>query len=214
MPSISKAQAAFLDTGEINSIGNNRSDFGPVRLSITENVMVQYGAEFALKVNEKLNKKLNNASGELSKSITPEVVSTVTATTLRLRLLDYYDFINEGVKGVKSSRNAPASPYQYKTLGMSEEGRKTLRQYIQSGVAKVRNVKKDVAYGIGNEKKGKRLTQEETQVNTLAYLIKAYGLKASHYFTEAFNETFADFEPVMAEAVGEDIIINLKRISK
>lgn len=214
MPSISKAQAAFLSSGELDRIGNNRSDFGQVRLSIAENILVQYGAEFKLKVEQKLNQKLNNASGNLTDSIEPEVVATLTSTTLRIRLLDYYDYINQGVRGVKSSRNAPASPYKYKTLGMSKAGLKSIRDYIASGMAKVRNVKKDKAYGIGSERKGKRLTEQETQVNTMAYLIKAYGLKASHYFTEAFNEVFADFEPIMAEAVGEDIVLSLKRIGK
>ena len=212
MPSISKAQEAAL--ADLGSIGDSRTDYGPVKLSVTENVMVQYGSEFKLSVEKKLNEKLNNASGALTDSIEPEVVSTLTDTTLRLRLLDYYDYINQGVKGVKSSRNAPASPYQYKTFGMSQEGRMSLLKYIQSGIAKVATVKKDKAYGIGYEKKGKRLTEEETKVNTLVYLIKAYGIKASHYFTEAFDETFADFEPVMSEAVGSDIVIQLQRIGK
>lgn len=210
MPSIKKAQAA----AALEGLGNNRSDFDPVRLSVTENILVQYGAEFKLKVVQKLNEKLNIASGQLADNITPEVTKSATETLLQIKVLDYYDFINQGVKGVKSSRNAPASPYQFKNYGMSEEGRMSLLKYIQSGRAKVSTVKKDVAYGIGLERKGKRLTEEQTKVNTLSYMIKAYGIKATNYFTEAFNEVFADFESTIAQAVGEDIVISLKQKGK
>ena len=59
------------------------------------------------------------------------------SVVLKIRLLDYYDYVNKGVKGVKSSRNAPSSPYQYKNLGMSQDGRASLRKYIESGRAKI-----------------------------------------------------------------------------
>ncbi len=210
MPSIKKAQSA----AALEGLGDNRSDFDPVRLSVTENILVQYGTEFKLKVVQKLNEKQNIASGKLADKITPEVTKSITETVLKIKLLDYYDFINQGVKGVKSSRNAPASPYQFKNFGMSNEGRVSLLKYIQSGRAKVATVKKDVAYGIGLERKGKRLTEEQTKVNQLAYMIKAYGIKATHYFTEAFNEVFADFESIITQAVGEDIAISLKQKGK
>jgi hypothetical protein len=212
MPSISKAQAAAL--ADLGNVGSNRSDFGAVRLSVTENVLAQYGAEFKMKVVELLNQKKNIGQGALADSITPEIVNSATETILRIKLLDYYDFINQGVKGVKSSANAPNSPYKFKNYGMSAEGRASLRQYIMSGKAKVASVKKDVAYGTGLESKGKRLSEEDTQLNTLIYMIKRFGIKGTKYFTEAFEQTFGDFETVMSEAVGADIILNLKQIGK
>ena len=212
MPSIKKAQAEVLSS--LPGLGDSRSDFGEVRLSVVGNILAQYGAEFKLKMVEKLNQNKSVATGDLANKITPELVKLATGEMLQIKVLDYYDFINQGVKGVKSSRNAPASPYQFKNFGMSEEGRQSLRQYIASGRAKVETVKKDVAYGMGLERKGKRLTEEQTKVNTLSYMIKAYGIKATHYFTEAFNEVFADFESTIAEAVGEDIVISLKQKGK
>lgn len=210
MPNIAKAQAEVLGSGFLDSLGNGKEFDSKVRLTVTEKILAQYGEEFKLKVAELLNARENTGSGNLEDSITPEIITTTTETILRVRLNNYYDYINQGVKGVKSSRNAPNSPYQFKTFGMSKEGRQSLRTYIQSGRAKVQSVRSDKAFGIGLEKKGKSLI--DTQVETLTYLIKAYGIKGSKYFTDAFNQVFKDFEPVMAEAVGADIILSIKKI--
>lgn len=209
MPSIQKAQAAALS--ELGGIGENKNLFSPVTLSVVEKVLAQYGAEFAIKVREKLNQAQNVASGKLSDNITPEIVTEATSVVLKIRLLDYYDYVNKGVKGVKSSRNAPGSPYQYKNLGMSAEGRKSLRMYIESGKAKIDVAKNQKGGLIGNEKKKKSLI--DAKVDTLAYLIKAFGIKGSKYFEKAFNEVFKDLESVLVEAAGADILLTLSGIN-
>jgi hypothetical protein len=64
------------------------------------------------------------------------------------------------------------------------------------------------------ERKGVRASSRPTiaqQVNTLGYLIKAYGIKERGYFDDAFDKVFANFEVVMQEAVGTDIILTLTR---
>ncbi len=209
MPSIQKAQAAALS--ELGGIGENKNLFSPVTLSVVEKVLAQYGAEFAIKVREKLNQAQNVASGKLSDNITPEIVTEATSVVLKIRLLDYYDYVNKGVKGVKSSRNAPGSPYQYKNLGMSQEGRTSLRKYIESGRAKINTAQNQKGGLIGNEKKKKSLI--DAKVDTLAYLIKAFGIKGSKYFEKAFNETFKDLESVLVEAAGADILLTLSGIN-
>jgi molybdate transport system substrate-binding protein len=68
------------------------------------------------------------------KGVDPEV--SKDGNTLRIYMANYYDFVNKGVRGVKNYKNAPNSPYKYKNYKMSEEGRKSIKQYIQSGKAK------------------------------------------------------------------------------
>jgi hypothetical protein len=208
MPNISKAQSEALS--EIGDFGENKNLYGPVKLSITAKVLAQYGAEFKLKVAENLNNRRNIGQGTLADTITPKIIEEATETVLQVYVNDYYDFVNLGVKGVKSSKNAPRSPYQFKNYGVPETMRQSLKTYIQSGRAKVSNVRRDKAYGIGLESKGKSLI--DTQVDTLGYLIKRFGIKGSMYFTDAFNEVFKDFSVVMAKAVGTDIVFTLKNI--
>lgn len=123
-------------------------------------------------------------------------------------LNNYYDFVNQGVKGWGSSKNAPNSPYQFKNYGMSADGRKSIRDYIQSGRAKIRSVKQDKALGIGTEKKSKSLI--DVQTDTLIYLIKRYGIKATNYFTKTVEQSQKDIQVLMAEAIGKDFVLKFK----
>jgi hypothetical protein len=210
--SISKAQKKALS--ELESFaGDNIADF-----NVVSGVLEQYGALLQENIAKYADEKQVVASGELLKSMASEIEKRGNVETFRLRMLDYYDYTNEGVKGVASSRNAPNSPYQYKNYGMPDEAKASLKRYIQSGRAKISSVRRDVALGIGLEKKGVRNMNKKSlidrQVDTMAYMIKKYGIKATNYFNLAFEETFKDFEVVMTEAVGEDIVLTFESIKK
>jgi hypothetical protein len=123
-------------------------------------------------------------------------------------LNNYFDYVNQGVKGVRSSRNAPNSPYQFKNYGMSAEGRASIKNYIQSGRAKIRNVRNDRALGIGTERKSKSLI--DAQTDTMIYLIKRFGIKATNYFTKTVEQSQKDIQVLMAEAVGKDFVLKFK----
>ena len=123
-------------------------------------------------------------------------------------LNNYFDYVNQGVRGVRSSKNAPNSPYQFKNFGMSEDGRRSIRNYIQSGRAKIRSVKQDRALGIGTERKSKSLI--DVQTDTLIYLIKRYGIKATNYFTKTVEQSQQDIQILIAEAVGKDFVLKFQ----
>ena len=209
--SISKAQKAALDSG-YDFGGENIMEFNAVN-----SILEQYGAELLKNINKFGNNKGVVGSGELLSNLIPEIVEQDGVTTFTLRMLDYYDYPNQGVKGVDSSDNAPTSDYQYKNYGMPESGRASLKKYIQSGKAKITSVMNDKALGKGGEKIGVSFASKKTlidrQVETLAYLIKRFGIKTTNYFTDAFNNTFENFEISVAEAVGTDILITFERIN-
>ena len=209
--SISKAQKAALDSG-FDFGGENLMEFNAVN-----SILEQYGAELLKNISKFGNNKGVVGSGELLSNLIPEIVEQDGVTTFTLRMLDYYDYPNQGVKGVDSSKNAPTSDYQYKNYGMSESGRASLKKYIQSGKAKITSVMNDKALGKGGEKIGVSFASKKTlidrQVDTLAYLIKRFGIKTTNYFTDAFNKTFENFEISVAEAVGTDILITFERLN-
>jgi hypothetical protein len=215
MPSIDSVQQAALN--ELESFASvYRSDIGPVEFTVTGRILAEYGAEFALLLERLIKDRKITASGNLGTIAAPNVVEEPGKATIRLLLPDYYDFVNKGVRGIKSSRNAPKSPYQFRTYGISDGMRRSLTLYVKSNRAKISTVKKikDRALGIGLERKGLKSSTRPTieqQVNTLGYMIKAYGIKERGYFDDAFDKVFANFEIVMQEAVGTDIILTLTR---
>ncbi len=209
---INKAQADFLSSGG-DFGGTDIAEFG-----VVANVLEQYGAELLTNISYFANNKGVVGSGDLLSSMVPELTEENGIDIFRLRMLDYYDYPNEGVKGVNSSSNAPGSPYQYRNYGMSSEGRASLKRYILSGKAKITSVRNDKALGKGGEKIGVAFSNKKAlidqQVDTLAYLIKRFGIKKTNYFTDAFNKTFQNFEVDMMEAAGRDIVITFNRLNK
>ena len=209
---INKAQSDFLrEGGDLG--GTDIMEFG-----VVAGVLEQYGADLLKNISYFGNNKGVVGSGDLLSSMVPEITEENGVDVFRLRMLDYYDYPNEGVKGVNSSSNAPGSPYQYRNYGMSSEGRASLKRYILSGKAKIRSVQNDKALGKGGEKIGVAFSSKKTlidkQVDTLAYLIKRFGIKKTNYFTDAFNKTFKSFEVDMVEAAGRDIVITFNRLNK
>lgn len=204
MPSISeKAKVEALKGIE----GLSRDEFVPF---VAQNILQQYGADFKLLVEKYIAARGITASGKLADNITSEMSDE--GNKLTIKMLDYFDFPNEGVKGVRSSKNAVSSPYKFKNYGMSADGRASIKEYILSGKAKVKNIKAPV----GLERKvdrGKKKSLIDKQVDNLIYMIKRYGIKRTEYFNDAFEEAFKDLDIVMGEALGIDIALNIQTIS-
>lgn len=213
MPNITQAQAQNLDW--LNNTGS--SNVERVDMSITGGILIKYGAELLKNVEESIKKKEVTSSGKMLNSLRVEPIKNGEEVIgIQIKLINYFDYVNKGVKGVKSSSNAPNSPYQYKNYGMSESGRKSIRKLISSGKMKVSatDVKK---YGVvGSERKGAAFKPKksllDSQVDRMVYLIKRYGIKRTDFFTEAWNKTFSDINETLAQAVGNDIAINITRL--
>jgi hypothetical protein len=94
----------------------------------------------------------------------------------------------------------------------------SIKKYILSGKKRIASVGKDKALGIGLEKKGIKGSGKKSlidrEVNTMAYLIKKFGLKASHYFDLAYQETFKDFDKAVEDALGKDFEFKLEKFIK
>ena len=205
---IQRVQAEVLAENFDLGGSEDRASFGPVQLTIIEKLLSEYGIAFQKELEEQIKSKEITASGKLRDGIRVEV----SEDKLTIRMLDYYDYPNKGVKGVDSSRNAPGSPYQYKNYGMNARGRDSIRKYIQSGKAKITSVRRDVARGIGSERKGVDL--ETTKVNTLIYLIKKYGVKKTSYYDKAFEKVFGTLQQALSDGIGYQITLTINSINR
>lgn len=203
--SISQAQAKALGSGFLDDLGSNE-----IPMETTHNVLEQIGDTFLKNIDKRANEKGVVASGKLLTQMDYRIVND---DTVQIIMPDYFDYPNEGVKGVKSSKNAPNSPYQFKNYGMSAAGRKSIKDYIRSGKAKVETVqrKKDKALGIGREKK--HLSLIDAQVGTLIFWIKRQGIKHTGYFDMALNDTVKDIENSLGQAIANDIVISLNKLN-
>ena len=207
---INKAQRDALNSG-LDFGGDNITE-----VSVVDSLMEQYAEEFLKNISYFANNKKVVGSGEMLNSMEPEIVQENGSIFFRLKMIDYYDYPNEGVKGVRSSKNAPKSPYKYKNYGVPESMQASLKRYILSGKAKITSVKKDKALGVGLERKGVSASKSksliDTQVDTMGYLIKRFGIKATNYFTLAFDKTFQGFETKVFEALESGIVITFEKI--
>ena len=154
-----------------------------------------------------LNQKKVIASGDIE-NVGVEIVDGANSMTLNLSYAYYAKFQDEGVMGYISK--SPNSRFKFKnTYSMSAEGRKSLSNWLRTSKAKVRttDVKKYGAKGV--EKKFKRISDFDRDLNRLIFNIKAYGLKARNFIDPVLKKTLEGFEQELGEAIGKTITINI-----
>lgn len=203
--SISQSQKINLDNGFVGSVGS--FDFTEIKDEINSLLLIR-GAMFKDEWIEALNSKKIIASGNIE-NVVYEIEENASSVSLNISYPYYAKFVDKGVKGVKSSKNAPKSPYQFKNFGMSEDGRKSIANWLRSAKAKVssKDVKK---YGaVRTERKFKKISDFDSKVETTIFNIKKYGIKARNFIDPVLKKTLEGFEKELGEAIGKTITINI-----
>ena len=121
--SIKKAQSDALASG-MDFGGDNITEFG-----VVNSALEQYAQEFLKNISYFGNNKKVVGSGDLLNNMIPEIVESNGSIVFRLKMLDYYDYPNEGVKGLRSIKNAPKSPYKYRNYGVPQSMADSLKKY-------------------------------------------------------------------------------------
>jgi hypothetical protein len=93
---------------------------------------------------------------------------------------DYYDFVNQGVKGVFNYNKAPQSQYQFRNLGVSPDMLKSFKEYIartgSKGLKKQSLIRK-------NKKKQADIIEKEAM--QMAVATKIGGIKPMNFVEPA-----------------------------
>lgn len=200
---IGEAQAKLLATDFLATNSEAQAQY-----QVISDVLDKYCADFLTELETQYNALGVAASGDL---ISKASIDTFENKRV-INLLNYYDYVNKGVKGWGSSVNAPNSPYQYRTKGMNEEGRQSITRYLQSAKAKSKITQSYSAYGI-SERKFKKLSTKtplEKAVDRAIYMIKKYGIKTKPYFDNAYQKVFNDLDVVISEITGETVKLLVK----
>lgn len=211
MLTMQQAQAKFISEGGLTGMGVIRPK--PEELSDIEKEMANYIEEVITKANENLDKTNSVSTGKLGDSLNFYIETKQGGFTIFFTALDYLKFVDKGVRGVTSSRKNSTSPYQFKHLRPSKSHVTAIEKWIVTNrlSATARDVKK--YGGIKKERKAIDATKgRRSLAYAIATSIKKDGLMETGFWTDAFNQTFADFGAKMSAALGRTVTIDLQQM--
>jgi hypothetical protein len=186
------------------------SDYEVVQSKDLDAILLGYANRFKDELLINIQKKQITASGSLEKNIIIKAPYELNGKSILDIYLPYYaKFVDKGVKGVLDDSNSPNSPYQFKNFGMSEDGRKNLKKYINQAKKKV--TASDVSKFKSTKQEDKNKNIADTRLNTLIYLIKAYGIKTTNFYSNAVDKSFKGLEKNIADSIGVNIAVNITK---
>lgn len=210
--SIAQAQAKFLREG--GPMGGALRP-APNELSDMEKLLAGYIEKFLNTAADNLNKTNSVTTGNLLDSLDFEIISDRNGYTINFTALDYYKFVDKGVRGAGRSLKNSTSPYKFKYITPSKSHVTAIEKWIIRNrlTATARDANK---YGrTGRERKAIDPTKgRQTLAYIIARSIKRDGLYETGFWSDAFEDTFKDFGVKMSEALGKTITVNLQQMAE
>lgn len=190
-----------------------------------QRMLFEAGLDFNNDIRKNLEKAKAISSGKLTEVGVPVVTNNGDSFNLNIgypigsKQLDYYDFINQGVKGVGGAKAKPkknSGKYSFKTKYANRAMAASIFSWLNLARKSIRADKIDLS---GVQKKRRSITKvlsEADNKKRLAYAIstaiKRDGIRATYYFDRAINENFGqEFTNALATALGGDIILNIRQ---
>jgi hypothetical protein len=207
---IAQAQSEFLKSGGFRG-GIDRPSEG--ELSAIEQELSNYITAFLNKASDNLNKTNSITTGDLDRSLSFEVIPTGNGYLVNFKALEYFKFVDKGVRGAGSSRKNNTSPYSFKTITPSKSHVTAIEKWIIRNrlTATAKNLK-------GRTKRESKAIDPNKGRRDLAYIIaksiKRDGLYETGFWSDAFDETFKDFGQKMSTALGKAITVNLEQMKE
>jgi len=212
--SIAQAQAKFLREGGLSGGGVDKEQ--QQSLSGLQKLLAEYVVKFLDKAEKKLTDADAISTGDLIRSLNYDITTLRNGYQIDFLANEYFKFVDKGVRGAGASTRNQTSPYKFKYITPSKSHKKAIEGWLKrnASITSAMDVKK---YGaVGRERRGE-MTQDK-KIKTLAFLIarkmKREGLRATNFWTEAFNETFADFGVKLSDAIGRTITVNLQEMAE
>jgi hypothetical protein len=212
--SIKQLQSELLSSGTLNQLGASREDFTELeKLPVLEQYLILAAANFIQKVKDNIEVLGISDTGALSDDIAqgdlikqPNGYSISLGYPANSKAAKYYDFVNKGVKGVKSG--TPNSPYSFKNLGVSRSMLKNISSWVNRNGVRRNDV--SITKRQAKRESLSKMVSETSKKKSIAYAvavnIKKKGLKKTGYFDSAVNEYFGrDFAVSVSKILGQDI---------
>jgi hypothetical protein len=220
--SLKQIQTEALNEGKLDVFANNRTDYlSDGETPITALLLGQTAGEFVLKVIENINRLGLTDQGSLTDDLSQGDIEILGNGGYSVEIgyapetaaAKYADFVDKGVKGVKSQAKAPNSPYSYRKLSVPPVMLNAIRGWVdrQGLSARAEDQTRDLS--ALQVKRGGIPRDPKT---TLAYLIarniKRTGLPTTRYFSGEIDNYFGKaFAQAVAKAIGQDIRIYIRQ---
>lgn len=206
---INKSQKINLDF--LNDTGTTQ--YQKVDMKGIDAILLEYANKFKSNLVASIKTHQITASGRMQSDDNLYfnlVEESDGSKTLNIHVVEYAKYVDKGVKGWGSSKNAPSSPYSFSNPARTSSNgqfRRNIKEYIESGKAKVRvsDVRK---YGaVGGEKK--KLSLIDAKVNKLMYLIRRFGIKTTNFLQQPIEQSFKGLEKKIADQYAVNISVKL-----
>lgn len=177
------------------------------RVPMTESMkeLGKMGKEVRRRARISLKARGKVVTGKLYNSIRYEQGVAKDEKSLNLRFsfpgAEYWQYVDEGVRGALSSRKAPRSPFKFGS-GSGPKGR--LRPSIDRWVVKK---------GIAPRGAGGQFASRKGMVYAISRSIYQTGIRPSYFFTNAYDRTLKKHEAKLEKAVAADIGNAIKILS-
>lgn len=143
--------------------------------------------------NAKNRLRKKRASGDLASSLGFDLNTHKNSFSLQFFMLDYGAFVDEGVRGKKSSSRAPKSPFRFKGRSSNGQFEKTIAKWIkQKGIK-------------GRDKKTGRFITDKSLNFLIRRSVINNGIKPSLFFTKPFENAFRKLPDEIVDKFGLDI---------
>lgn len=210
---------SFLETK-----GQGREGFDDVtKLPAITQLLVLSAANFIIKVQENLKNSGKIDTGLLSSSIeSGDVIESGGKVEISVgypansKAAKYYDFVNKGVKGLRSGEPSD-SPYSFRKETAGGAMVEALARWYRRNGASNRNEtqKKNLSSVQRKRKKLSKMINADQKVKSLAYAtaisIKRKGLKKTGFFDNAVKTSFGqEFVQAIAKIAGKEIAVNIR----
>lgn len=192
MQSFSKRQQQVINNKIIDLNSDSQSSFKEFDGKALETALYNIAVEFITAAADNLNEADRIASGGLLESIKPsEIVVLGKKMTININVLDYYKFIDKGVKGWRSGEPGD-SPYAFKAPA-GKSGKKSsemvtaIRKWLIKEGLKSKSTSKNPKNAISaRESRRQKITDTATSTAIMiAGMVRSKGLKKTNFWTDA-----------------------------
>lgn len=181
-------------------------------------LLTRLGADLVLE----LEKLIPVASGKLQSGVSVIGVKE-TKNGYRLEIgfgEDYSDFVDKGVRGIKSHRkktykNAEGKYYKFKKFGMPPKALEGLKQW-----AKIKNIEykaeAEIKHSNKEQKAGKKIRMKKLSnidytANQLAYYIKKNGIAGRNFKQKSLDKVMPKYQVELDEIGLNSLILKITR---
>jgi hypothetical protein len=192
MQSFTKRQQQVISNKIIDLNSDSPESFKEFDGKPLETALYNIAVEFITAATDNLNKADRLSTGGLLESIKPsEIVVMGKKMTINISVLDYYKFIDKGVKGWQSGSPGD-SPYAFKAPA-GKSGKKSsemvtaIRKWLIREGLKSKSTSKNPKNAISSrESKRQKITDTSTSTAIMiAGMVRRHGLKKTNFWTDA-----------------------------